>query len=40
MLSILKKRKRKKYLFENISNKAYKDVKELINKYRFCVRND
>lgn len=30
------------YVFDNdeITQKAYKDVKELINKYRFCVRNE
>ena len=29
------------YVFDNdeMTQKAYKDVKELINKYKFCVRN-
>lgn len=30
------------YVFDNdeITQKAYKDIKELINKYRFCVKNE
>ena len=30
------------YVFDNdeMTQKAYEDVKELINKYRFCVRNE
>ena len=45
IMAILKfeySRKGSYYVFNNdeITQKAYKDVKELINKYRFCVRNE
>ena len=45
IMAILKfeySRKGNYYVFNNdeITQKAYKDVKELINKYRFCVRNE
>ena len=35
-------RKGKYYVFNNdeMTQKAYEDVKELINKYRFCVINE
>ena len=45
IMAILKfeySRKGNYYVFNNdeITQKAYKDVKELINKYRFCVINE